>query len=352
MERYWLEEGTLLAGRYRIGEVLGAGGYGITYRATDSHLENTVAIKEYFPGFCASRFAERDSAVKCMAGREEVYDKGKQSFHNEARTLVQLSSIHATVRILDYFEENNTAYIAMEFLNGQDLKKMMAGFGGRIPAAVLLPMLEPAVRALGAVHQLGLIHRDISPDNIMVLEDGSVRIIDFGNARQTEGDKTMTMAMKQGFAPPEQYRTHGQGPFSDVYSLCATIYYCLTGKLPPQPMNRLTGEELIPPSVLGVELAPEHEQAILDGLELFVAKRIPDMETLWQRLYAAPVERGASEVSYSIEPEDFSHTERIASGDSAAAVPLEVLWNTGLSRIRGLCAQIYRKVKESYGNEV
>lgn len=354
---FWLPENSVLSGRYHVQEVLGVGGYGITYRAMDDHLDRVVAVKEYYPGFCASRFAARTNFVSCLAGYEAAYEKGLSAFRSEARTLVQLSSIHATVLVLDFFEENDTAYIVMEFLNGKNLKQMMSGFGGRIPVEVLLPTMEPAIRALGAVHRLGLIHRDISPDNIMMLEDGSVRVIDFGNARETEGDKTMTMAMKQGFAPPEQYQTHGQGPYTDVYSLCATMYYCLTGKLPPQPMDRLTGTPFPLPSELGVAIDPVIEQAIMDGMELYVQKRIQDTDELWQRLYTAASTPVQTPSNPSVaDPEPIARTtpseQYVLPMGTIKPLPIELALNSGLNRIRSLCAQIYRKVKESYGDDI
>lgn len=284
--QFWLKEGTLVGNRYCLETVLGKGGYGITYRGTDTRLNQSVAIKEYYPVFWSSRYVDKGNNVVIHLGMESQYCKGMERFLEEARLLAQLSGVAGVVRVTDYFEENNTAYLVMEYLDGKNLKEMTEQFGGRIPAQVLLPVLSPAMFALKKIHEKGLIHRDLSPDNIMMLSDGTVRLIDFGNARDTTDNKSMTMAMKEGFAAPEQYRSKGQGPYTDVYGICAAMYYCLTGKLPPQAMERLMGEELIPPSQLGVEIPAWQEAVILQGLELYIQTRIQTMDELWQRLYS------------------------------------------------------------------
>ena len=287
--QFWLGEGTVVGGRYTLESVLGKGGYGITYKGVDNRLQIPVAIKEYYPIFWCSRFTENGPKVVINQGMEQDYCKGLDRMQDEARTLAQLGNVSGVVRVTDFFEENGTGYLVMEYLDGRNLKQMLDGFGGRIPADVLIPVLSPVLFALRKIHERGMIHRDLSPDNIMMLEDGSVRIIDFGNARDTSDNKSMTMAMKEGFAAPEQYRSKGQGTYTDVYGLCATLYYCLTGKLPPQAMERLMGEPFLKPSELGVAIPDWQEAAIMDGLELYVQKRIQNMEELWNRLYMEPV---------------------------------------------------------------
>ena len=143
------------------------------------------------------------------------------------------------VSVRDFFAANGTAYIVMEYVDGTTFKELVKQRGGRIPAGELLYTMEPVFSALAAMHAVGLIHRDISPDNLM-LERGAVRLLDFGCAREsTQGDETMTITLKHGYAPIEQYQHRGQGPWTDVYGLAATIYYCLTGKTPPQALDRL-----------------------------------------------------------------------------------------------------------------
>jgi len=350
--QFWLSEGTVVGGRYRLEKVMGIGGYGITYQGSDMRLDRLVAVKEYYPGFWASRFSERGPQVQCLVGMEESYRKGMGRFLDEAKTLVQLSNIPGIVRVSDFFQENETAYLVMDYLDGKNLKQMADGFGGRIPADVLIPVLAPVVAALRQVHALGMIHRDISPDNIMMLEDGSVRLIDFGNARDTTDDRSMTMAMKQGFAAPEQYRSRGQGTYTDVYGLCATMYYCLTGKLPPQAMDRLTGTPFPTPTELGVSISMQWERAIMDGLELYVNKRIQNMEELWLRLYAQPKpepERTAVDTAPSTATVSGAQPYG-PTAQEAFPIGADRQWEkavlTGLHKIRGICSQIYRKMKE------
>ena len=150
----------------------------------------------------------------------------------------------------------------MEYVDGTTFKELVAQRGGRIPAGELLHLIEPLFSALSAVHAAGLIHRDISPDNLM-LERGSVRLLDFGCARESaQGDETMTITLKHGYAPIEQYQHKGQGPWTDVYGLSTTSYYCLTGKTPPQALDRLMDDEIIMPRRLGVDLTEKQEKAL------------------------------------------------------------------------------------------
>lgn len=330
-----LSPGTMVGGRYRLERVLGIGGYGITYRGLDTRLDGPVAVKEYFPSFCALRMTQRGAEVRCMAGMEQAYAGGMERFLWEAKVLRQLNHVACVVRVTDFFEENGTAYLVMEYLDGKNLKQMATGFGGRIPPEVLLPAMAPIIRALGQVHETGLIHRDISPDNIMMLSDGTMRLIDFGNARDTTSGRPMTEAMKEGFAPIEQYRTRGQGTWTDVYSVCATIYYCLTGKLPPQAFDRLTGTPLPTPAELGVQMPAWQQQAILDGLEIPVQQRIQTMAELWQRLYVAP-EIPATE----------HLTEQAGEPHSDIKKEVEARLQAGMKRIRSIFADIYQRMKE------
>lgn len=345
--QFWLEEGTLVGSRYSLEAVLGKGGYGITYRGMDTRLLQPVAIKEYYPVFWCSRFTENGTGVKVNQGAEADYAKGIARFREEAITLAALGDINGVVRVTDFFEENGTAYLVMEYLDGKNLKEMLDGFGGRIPPNVLIPVLSPVIFALRKVHEKGLIHRDLSPDNIMMLEDGSVRLIDFGNARDTTDNKSMTLAMKEGFAAPEQYRSKGQGPYTDVYGMCATLYYCLTGQLPPQAMERLMGAPFPKPSELGVEIPSWQEDAIMDGLDLYVQKRIQNMEALWQRLYVAPVSSPVSQPGAAQQPpvHSFSGAGNPADHkhayDNGASFVSDYLYH-----FKNVCAQVFQKIKE------
>lgn len=279
--------GTLLRDRYLVGRALGEGGFGITYLGLDTSLERKVAIKEYFPTSFVKRESSLTLEVTCYTdvGRN-YYEKGRDQFLKEARTMARLDKIPGIVRVLDYFPENNTAYIVMEYLEGITLKDLTAR-EGRIPAGEMLGLLEPVLKAMDAMHRAGVIHRDISPDNLMVLKDGTVTLMDFGCARDLEGGHTMTVTLKHGFAPVEQYTGHGQGPWSDIYALCATVYYCLTGKVPPRALERGDKESdpIEPPPKLGAELTPEQERALMKGLAVRAGDRWRSAADLYAGLY-------------------------------------------------------------------
>lgn len=266
-----LPPGTMLMNRYLVGRVLGEGGFGITYIGCDIRLELRVAIKEYYPVDKVNRNAAVSSELVSysLGPAREGFERGKKKFLKEARTMAKMDKQQVIVNVKDFFETNNTAYIVMEYIEGTNFTELVAQRGGRIPPQELLPTIEPLFKALSTLHKTGLIHRDISPENLM-LENGRVRLIDFGCARETEpGNETLTITLKHGYAPIEQYQQKGQGTWTDVYALCGTIYYCLVGKKPPQALDRIGGENsLILPIKLGVAITPNQEKALMKGLNL------------------------------------------------------------------------------------
>lgn len=285
-----LPPGTVLRDRYLVGRALGEGGFGITYIGCDLRLELKVAIKEYFPTDRASRMSSLSLDVTSYAGAAgSRYESGKERFLQEARTMARMEKLSTIVSVRDFFEVNNTAYIVMEYVDGTTFKELVEQRGGRISAGELLHTIEPLFSALSAMHALGLIHRDISPENLM-LEKGEVRLLDFGCARETAGgEATLTIALKHGYAPVEQYQSKGQGPWTDVYALSCTIYYCLTGRKPPQAMDRLVEDELIPPRKLGAELTEKQEQALLRGMAPTPRRRFQSVQELHTALYEGVV---------------------------------------------------------------
>ena len=289
--------GTVLNNRYLIGRVLGEGGFGITYIGCDLNLEMKAAIKEYFPIDRGYRFSKASLEVSNYAHTAEKFQSGKAKFLREARTMARLDKLQNIVSVRDFFEENNTAYIVMEYVEGTTLKELVNQRGGRIPAGELLYMLEPLFPALTSVHEMGLIHRDISPDNLM-LENGKIKLLDFGCARESAAQsETMTIALKQGYAPIEQYQHKGQGPWTDVYALSATIYYCLTGKTPQSAVDRLSEEELVPPRKLGVDLTVGQEAALLQGMNVKAKDRFQSVEELYAALYTNVMSEPAEPIS-------------------------------------------------------
>lgn len=284
--------GTEVGGQYILGRVLGQGGFGITYLAWDQVLEMPVALKEYFPSGYAGRDARNTNMVTSYDRRQEdVFEENKKRFLREAESLAKLWDIPQIVKILRYFEENGTAYIAMEYVQGKDLRNYMKDLGRPMTPEEVLQILLPVTDALGHVHGVDLVHRDVSPDNIMVLPDGSVKLLDFGAARYvenavaTQDRNTSTQAiLKHGFAPPEQYRTRGAlGPWSDVYALCATMYYCMTGKVPPEAMSRTLGDERIDFGTIP-GLTSRQKRALQKGMSLQPKDRFSSMAQLRQQL--------------------------------------------------------------------
>ena len=285
-----LECGSILAGTYLVGEALGQGGFGITYLGFDLNLNIKVAIKEYYPEGCVTRDTHTHVSVLTFAGeKEEYFQKGKERFVEEARILARFSADSGVVGVRTFFFENGTAYIVMDFVEGETLKSYAAKSGGKLPSAEVLTLFKPLIKSLIRVHDHNLLHRDISPDNIMIRPDGTLALLDFGAARQfsTMGEHSNTINVKHGFAPEEQYRTRGeQGPWTDVYALCATIYRLTTGVTPTESLDRIiNGSELTPPNQLGADFTPEQQSVIMHGLEVRASMRIQNMRILTEELY-------------------------------------------------------------------
>ncbi len=245
-----------------------------------------MAVKEYFPARCAKR-GEDGITVVPLPGMEETYEGGRYSFVKEARVLSGLEGMPSVVQALAYLETNNTAYLVMEYLDGTPLHRLVDPKAGkRISPETLLPPLKNLLYDIGRLHEKKVIHRDIAPDNIMWMPDGSLKLLDFGSARSMEDGKSMTVMLKHGFAPVEQYQSHGQGTYTDVYAMAATIYYCLTAVAPAQSTERLLGDaRLKRPRELGVALTPEEEDALMAGLEVLPQARPQTMGEFARRLF-------------------------------------------------------------------
>lgn len=287
---YSLQRNTGLIGRYVIQKVLGQGGFGITYLGIDKLYGNKVAIKEYYPQKIAMRKAQYEDVVTVTSIEEKNnYDKGKKRFLDEAQVMARFNKNEGIVKILDFFEANNTAYIVMEYLEGITLKQYLGKYGV-IQFRNLIEMMLPLREALIEIHSQGLIHRDISPDNIMVQHNGKLKLMDFGAARDyTEsGNKSLTVILKPGYAPPEQYQTHGvQGPWTDIYALCATIYKCLTGITPPDAIARVMDDKFKEPDQLDGKLSPDIKKILWKGMNIFPEERYQDIGEFGEDVYDA-----------------------------------------------------------------
>lgn len=275
-----LTPGLILNQRYLAGRVLGDGGFGITYIGRDLTLDSKVAIKEYFPSGVAVRTTGSPDVFPASSGFRQDYQWGLDRFLDEARLVRKFKDHPNIVRVEDFFAENSTAYMILEFLDGITLEKYLERKGGKIEFQPALNCMVWVMDALREVHAAGVLHRDISPDNIFLVRSGHVKLIDFGAARQAMGQKSMNLSviLKRGYAPAEQYETNGrQGPWTDVYATAGTIYRAITGSVPPPAPDRMNRDILMPPSAQGAVIPPAQEQALVRALALRVEDRYPDM---------------------------------------------------------------------------
>ena len=273
-----LPVGAVLAGQYTIDKVLGQGGFGITYKATDYNTKAKVAIKEFFPDSLAYRSVT--TVVSHPGERTENFQFGKESFLQEAQTLSEFIGCENIVRIHSYFEENGTAYFVMDYVEGTSFDEYIKSKGGKIAYEDAERILLPVMDALAVVHSKGIIHRDVTPDNIFITNEGVVKLLDFGAARYSLGDKSRSLdvILKHGFAPKEQYTRRGkQGTYTDVYSLGATFYFALTGKRPPDSVERIDEDSLVLPSARGIEIPRAKEDAIIKALNVQANERFQSM---------------------------------------------------------------------------
>ena len=286
-----LRAGTVLNDRYIVGRVLGQGGFGITYLAWDTQLEAKVAIKEFRPGELATR-VEGTTVSVLSADRSEDFTYGAERFQEEARTLAKFIGNPNIAAVTSYFDENDTSYFVMDYIEGISFKTYIANHGGKVSVEDALNVMIPVLRALTAVHQEGFIHRDVTPDNIYITKDGMVKLLDFGSARYSIGDKSKSLdvILKVGYAPKEQYiRRSRQGPYTDVYSCAACFYAALTGFLPPEALERLDHDELVPVSQCGVDIPEYLDKAILKGLAVQPEDRFQSAEEFLEAIESRQV---------------------------------------------------------------
>ena len=281
-----LPAGTLLNEKYLVGAVLGEGGFGITYIARNLLLNIPVAIKEFYPTGMVTRNNTRANTITSISEEkaQKLFSESKDIFWKEAKILAEFNSEPSIVSVLDYFSANNTAYIVTEFLEGETLAEYLKRVGIQTfdnAFCILMPVMESLIK----IHEKNLIHRDISPDNIMLVGD-SVKLIDFGATRQYADNKSLSVILKEGYAPVEQYSSKGnQGTWTDVYALCAVLYRCITGIVPIAASERMsTDEEIKLTSELGLSLYPEVEQVLMKGLALKPKDRIQTVEELIKEL--------------------------------------------------------------------
>lgn len=295
-EAIHIQPGTRLHDRYIVGKVLGFGGFGVTYIAWDEKLEQKVAIKEYLPSEFSTRMPGQTQVTVFNGEKNEQFHDGLSKFVDEAKRLAKFQNEPGIVRIFDSFEDNSTAYIIMEYLQGETLASYMERMGP-IDEQDAVAMLMPIMQSLQAVHAEGIIHRDIAPDNIFLTDEGEIKLIDFGASRYatTSHSRSLTVVIKQGYSPEEQYRSRGDhGPHTDVYALSATLYKMITGKTPPDAMERRVEYEnkrkdiLVEPRRLTKKLTRNRENAILNALNVRIEDRTPTVAAFIDELNADP----------------------------------------------------------------
>ena len=271
-EPYLLAPGARLWGRYVLGTVLGVGGFGVTYKAWDTRLGSMVAIKEFYPQGLVSRIPG-EAKVRVFSGEKmEQYHAQLARFMDEAKNLARFAGEPHIVSVLDFFEDNGTAYIVMEYLDGMTLKEYLAQSGGRLPQDTALVIEAGLLKGLSSIHKKGIIHRDISPDNVYILRGGEVKLLDFGAARfaAAEGSElSQSVVVKKGYAPPEQYRANmKQGVWTDIYAAGATLYKMLTGQTPEESIERSENDRLTKVSQTGTAVDAAVDRAVMKAMAL------------------------------------------------------------------------------------
>ncbi len=269
-QAYQLAPGTILRGRYIIGVSIGFGGFGITYKAFDTVLSIVVAIKEFYPAGLVNR-GEGEVKVGIFSGeKEKEFKRQLERFLEEARNMAIFSKEKDIINVFDYFEENQTAYIIMEYVDAPLLKESLKE-KGRFSVEEAEKYILALLDALSKVHYHGIIHKDVSPDNIFLLGEDSVKLFDFGAAKfqGTETERTEDVVVKAGYTPPEQYRSKNQqGAFMDIYAAGAVLYEMVTGEKPMEAPDRSVGDELKRPGEFGIEIEERFERIILKALAL------------------------------------------------------------------------------------
>ena len=299
-ESIHMEPGTTLEGRYVIGKVLGYGGFGVTYIGWDRKLEQKVAIKEYLPSEFCTRMPDQTRVTVFSGDKKEQFDEGLGKFIEEGKRLSKFQNEAGIVKIFDSFKSNATAYLIMEYLEGETLSAYLERIGN-VSEEQMLELLSPVMKSLQVVHEAGILHRDISPDNLYVTKSGTVKLIDFGASRYatTSHSRSLTVIIKPGYSPEEQYRSRGdQGTHTDLYALASVMYKMLTGITPPDALERRamieTKKKDLLKDIHKVQkgISPEVENAILNAMNVQIEDRTSTLTAFMDELYSKePVKR-------------------------------------------------------------
>lgn len=290
LDQSLLTPGSVLSNRYVIGQTIGKGGFGTTYLAYDALVCRKIAIKEYFPYGIAQRTSENSEVSVLSEDSKQAFELGAEKFYNEARLVSRFNGNPNIVGVYNCFYENNTVYMAMEYLGGRTLKEYIRE-KGVLSVSQALYVAKSVADALVVAHSAAILHRDISPDNIIVCDDGNIKLIDFGAARQVvaEHSQSFSVILKPGFAPPEQYSKKGnQGPWTDVYSVGTTLYYMITGDIPDDPSARFDNDDTFEENVFDID--PALWEVIKKATKLKAEDRYKDAYELKKALDLIPCE--------------------------------------------------------------
>ncbi len=286
-----LEAGTELSdGRYAIERVLGRGGFGITYLANDHNLERNVAIKEFF----MAGSSRAGTTVRVPEPMKPQAQERMDRIRDEAKVLGRFRH-PGIVTVHEYFEENESIYVVMELLDGTSLRKVIDGAGGPLPEQEVVRYGRDIATSLAAVHDQQLLHRDVKPDNVMIMQDGQVVLVDFGTAREFAVDESslMSQTLSPAYAPVEQYSARGRfGPSTDIYALGATMYHMATGHIPTPSLDRFTGDNLRPPHDVNPQISPHLSQTIMWAMNIEADHRPQSARAFLEVLEGADLPKG------------------------------------------------------------
>jgi serine/threonine protein kinase len=291
-----LSPGSILQSKYLIGRVLGQGGFGITYLAWDLNLNLKLAVKEYLPQELAYRTGDHSEVNIYKRSLTDNFNYGLENFLEEARTLARFNEHPNIVSVKDFFKANGKAYLVMNHIEGVTLKGFLESREEPLSFEQAINIFMPVLEALKEVHAAGILHRDISPDNMLIDARGQIVLIDFGAARKAIGEKSRSMSviMKAGYSPEEQYRSKGiLGPWTDIYAVAASLYMTISGLVPPDSLDRLSEDDLKTPSSLGARIESHQEKALLKALSLYSSDRYQRIEDFQAALMTPIIVEGS-----------------------------------------------------------
>ena len=366
-EEFALRPGTILQGRYVIGKVLGKGGFGITYIGYDMSLDIRVAVKEYYPEGFVGRDARQSESLNWYSTRTGAQNviKSRESLIKEARNMAKIDTLPTVVRVRDVLVANQTAYLVMDYVEGETLKNLVMK-NGPISYEKICTYFLPIMEDLSRIHEKGIIHRDISPDNIMLEANGKMRLLDLGAAKdlyrldveQGKEDEPVPastqMVLKHGFSPMEQYRTHGGiGPWTDVYAMTATVYYLMSGKVLPTPMDRLLDkeqEEKVQGTINKLSVPEKTKEGMKKGLAILKDDRIKSMDEL-RTYFSKPQPKPERKEKQKLKPETVTKEKRKSSPGKSKKISVLVLSAVIIAGIAFAGIKFFHKSGEEYYNE-